>query len=60
MTQQQKEDFMRFLHKFCTDNNGNRVNEWIIETLLNRAYQKLETIYQTDNIQGPNDARKRE
>lgn len=59
MTQQQVDDFMRFLQKFCSDNVGNRMNEWIIETLLNRAYQILKAIYQADNAQGPNDARKK-
>ena len=44
MTQQQKQEFFLFLQKFCADNAGNRLNEWIIETFLNRANQKLNAI----------------
>ena len=42
MTQQQKQEFFLFLQKFCADNVGNRLNEWIIEAFLNRANQRLE------------------
>ena len=44
MTQQQKQEFFLFIQKFCTDNVGNRLNEWIIESLLNRVHQKLESL----------------
>jgi hypothetical protein len=44
MTQQQKQEFFLFLQKFCADNVGNRLNEWIIEAFLNRANQRLEAI----------------
>jgi len=57
MTEQQKQDFFLFLQKFCSDNVGNRLNEWIIETFLNRACQKIETIYTADNTRSPRDAR---
>lgn len=49
MTKQQKEDLFLLLQKFCSDNNGNRLNEWIAESLLNRANMKLEKIYLDDN-----------
>lgn len=45
MTEQQKKDFFLFLQKFCQDNSGNRLNEWLIESFLNRAYVRLEDIY---------------
>jgi hypothetical protein len=44
MTDQQKKEFFLFLQKFCADNAGNRLNEWIIEAFLNRANQRLESI----------------
>ena len=44
MTQQQKQEFFLFLQKFCADNAGNRLNEWIIEAFLNRAGKRLEAI----------------
>ena len=52
MTQQQRQEFLLFLQKFCVDNAGNRLNEWIIEAFLNRANQKLEAISSPDNSQG--------
>ena len=58
MTEQQKQDFFIFLQKFCSDNVGNRLNEWIIEAFLNRACQKMEVIYKADNAVSPRDARK--
>ncbi|MDD5062223.1 MAG: hypothetical protein PHN44_08100 [Candidatus Marinimicrobia bacterium] len=44
MTEEQKKNLMDFLQKFCLDNMGNRLNEWIIEAFLNRAKQKLDAI----------------
>lgn len=41
MTEQQSQEFFLFLQKFCSDNVGNRLNEWIIEAFLNRAHQRL-------------------
>jgi hypothetical protein len=58
MTELQKQDLFLFLQKFCADNVGNRLNEWIIETFLNRVCQKIETICKADNTVGPHDARK--
>jgi hypothetical protein len=60
MTKQQKEDLFLFLQKFCSDNNGNRLNEWLIESFLNRAYIKLEEIYRADNQIRPVDANAKE
>jgi len=57
MTEQQKQDFFLFLQKFCSDNVGNRLNEWIIEAFLNRASQKIDAIYKADNTRVPHDAR---
>lgn len=57
MDQHSKQDFFNFLQKFCSDNINNRLNEWIIEAFLNRAYQKLEAICPTGNaIREPHDA----
>ncbi len=57
MTNEQKQDFMSFLQKFCVDNHGNRLNEWLAESFLNRAFQKLEAIQKTGQPAVPNDAR---
>ncbi len=50
MTEQQKQDLFFLLQKFCQDNIGNRMNEWIIESFLNRAYQKLEAIQKAEQM----------
>ncbi len=55
MTDQQKQEFFLFLQKFCADNMGNRMNEWLAEAFLNRAAQKLEGIQKSGYV-GPNDA----
>ncbi len=44
MTEQQKQDFFIFIQKFCSDNIGNRLNEWIIEAFLNRASKRLQAL----------------
>jgi hypothetical protein len=49
MTKDQKEGLFLFLQKFCSDNAGNRLNEWLIESFLNRAYIRLEDIYRENN-----------
>ncbi|MEW5803720.1 MAG: hypothetical protein AB1847_16625 [bacterium] len=51
MTDQQKKEFFLFLQKFCSDNAGNRLNEWIIEAFLNRAAQKLNSIVADNQTQ---------
>lgn len=50
MTQHQKEDLFLFLQKFCSDNSGHRLNEWLIESFLNRAYIRLEEIYKANHL----------
>lgn len=60
MTQQQKEDLFLFLQKFCSDNAGNRLNDWLAESFLNRAYVKLEEIYRADKGIRPVDANAKE
>jgi hypothetical protein len=49
MTKQQKDDLFFFLQKFCSDNHGNRLTEWLIESFLNRAHRKLEELVKTDS-----------
>lgn len=44
MTDAQKRDFLLFLQKFCSDNVGNKLNEWIIEAFLNRTKMKLDAM----------------
>jgi len=44
MTTQEKQAVMQFLQKFCSDNVGNRLNEWIIEAFLNRAAAKMKSM----------------
>jgi len=44
MTTQQKQELMSFLQRFCQDNIGNRLNEWLAESLLNRAARLLDEL----------------
>lgn len=41
MDKQEKQELFLFLQKFCSDNAGNKLNEWIIESFLNRVFTKL-------------------
>lgn len=56
MTNEQKKDFFLFLQKFCSDNVGNRMNEWIIEAFLGRSNRILNEIYKSGQDICPNDA----
>lgn len=56
MTEQQKQDLFLFLQKFCSDNVGNRLNEWIIEAFLGRSNRILNEIYKSGQCVCPNDA----
>ena len=41
MTEQEKKEILELLEKFCRDNFGNRINEWVAESLLNRVAKQL-------------------
>ncbi|MEW6378590.1 MAG: hypothetical protein AB1611_03160 [bacterium] len=52
MTDTEKQTILQFAQKFCLDNNGNRLNEWLIESFLNRLWEKMRGMHQPNDAQG--------
>jgi len=60
MTEQDKNQVMGLLQKFCQDNIGQRLTEWNMESLGNRVYKIIDEIYKRDNTIKPNTAKKKD
>ena len=49
MIKSEKDEIFQFMQKFCSDNLGNRMNEWLAESFLNRAHRKLEEMMRAED-----------
>lgn len=53
MTKQEGQEFFDFLQKFCVENAGNRLNDWLCESFLNRALRRIEGFCPPEGHDGP-------
>ncbi len=44
MTQQDKAKLLDFLQQFCQENQGNRMNTWLAEAMLNRTGRLIDSL----------------